>query len=207
MNDGASESSIPRVFHAATGVRVPDTTRVFPFLNPNDGLSGLPPDLFDAFSLAIGELEPNSSSKIHVHPLVTQVTMVLTGRLEVRLRDESAPEPVTVQLAEHQAVLTRPGAFLQLNNRSAFPCRTLYVVGPAYVLDVDDHGRLLYDDAIALDESWQELAALDWMPPALRDAKVTEENRSAALRRIRERWDRGGPPHAARPGRAAAPED
>jgi hypothetical protein len=167
---------------------VPDETCVFPLLNSNDVKSGLPPGLLDAFSLAIGEIEPNSCSKIHVHPLVTQVTMVLDGRLEVRLRDDSAPEPYTLQLAQHQAVLVRPGAFLQLINGSAFPCRTLYVVGPAYAFDVDEEGRPTYDDSIALDESWEELSELGWMPPRLREAGVTPERRDVALQRIRERW-------------------
>jgi hypothetical protein len=178
----------PRVFQATTGFRVPDTTFVFPFLNSNDLKSGLPPGLLDAFSLAVGEIQPNSASKIHVHPLVTQVTMVLDGRLEVRIRDDSTPEPYTVQLVEYQAALTRPGAFLQLINGSAFPCRTLYVVGPAYAFVVDDQGRPTYDDAISLDESWDELAEVDWMPPRLREADMSPERRDDALREIRERW-------------------
>lgn len=176
-----------RVFEATTGFKVPDTTIVFPFLNPNDVKSGLPPELLDSFSLAIGEIEPTSRSKIHVHPLVTQVTMVLDGRLEVRLRDHSAPKPYTVRLAQHQAALVRPGTFLQLINPSVFPCRTLYVVGPAYVFDADEHGTVRYEDAVTLDESWEALAEDDWLPPGLRDAPVTEEQRAAALRRVRER--------------------
>jgi hypothetical protein len=182
-------TSVPNVFQATNGIRVPDGTHVFPFLNSNDVESGLPPGLLDAFSLAIGEIEPNSSSKIHVHPLVTQVAFVLDGRLEVRLRDDSTPEPYTIQLAQHQAALTRPGAFLQLINKSVFPCRVLYVVGPAYVFEVDDQKRPTYDDAIALDESWEELAQLNWMPPGLRDADMTPERRDAAIRRIRQRRD------------------
>ena len=79
----------------------------------------------------------------------------------------------------------RPGTFLQLLNRTAVPCRTLYVVGPAYVFDVDECGVVRYDDAVTLDESWEALAALDWLPPRLSEADVTEENRAEALRRVR----------------------
>jgi hypothetical protein len=176
-----------RVFEATTGFKVPDTTLVFPFLNSNDVKSGLPPGLLDSFSMAIGEIEPSSCSKIHVHPLVTQVTMVLQGRLEARLRDESKSEPYTVRLAEHQAVLVRPGAFLQLINPSVFPCRTLYVVGPAYVFDADDDGTIRYEDAVTLNESWDQLAELGYLPPRLREADVTSERRDAALQRIHKR--------------------
>lgn len=128
---------MPHVFQATNGLRVEDTTHVFPFLNSNDVHSGLAPGLLDDFSLAIGEIEPRSRSKIHVHPLVTWVTMVLDGRLDVRLRDESTPDPETVRLAQHQATLVRPGGFIQLINDSVFLCRTLYVVAPAYAFDVD----------------------------------------------------------------------
>lgn len=166
---------------------MPDGTHVFPFLNSNDAESGLTPGLLDAFSLAIGEIEPGSSSKIHVHPVVTQVTVVLDGRLDVRLRDETAEEPYSVQLAQHQAALVRPGAFLQLINASRFPCRMLYVVGPSYVFDVDDDGALLYDDALVLDESWEELEALNWQPPRLRSTDATMQARTAALERLHAR--------------------
>jgi hypothetical protein len=176
-----------RVFEATTGIRVPDMTLVFPFLNSNDVNSGLPPGLVDSFILAIGEIEPNSCSKIQVHPLVTQVTMVLQGRLEARLRDESRSEPYTVRLAQHQAVLVSPGAFVQLINPSVFPCRTLYVVGPAYVFDADDHGTIRYEDAVTLDESWDQLADLAYSPPRLREADVTTETQQAALKRLHKR--------------------
>ncbi len=184
--------SAPSIFHATSGFRVPDTTWVFPFLNSNDAKSDLPPGMLDAFSLAIGEIEPLSSSKIHVHPLVTQVAMVLDGRLEVRIRDSASEEPYTLQVAQNQAALTRPGAFLQLINRSAFPCRALYVVGPAYLFEVDDAGKPVYEDAVALDGTWDELAELDWDPPRLREANITPERRQAALRRRAEQWKRQG---------------
>jgi hypothetical protein len=178
--------TIARVFQATNGFRVPDGTHVFPFLNSNDVESGLPPGLLDDFSLAIGEIGADSSSKIHVHPLVTQVTMVLEGRLDVRLCDTSMREPVTIHLAQHQAALVRPGVFLQLINQATIPCRVIYVVGPAYVFLAED-GQILYDDAVSLDESWEELAKLDWKPVRLREANTSWERRRAALKRIRER--------------------
>ena len=128
---------------AGNGFKVPDGTYVFPFLNSNDALSRLPQGLLDSFSLAIGEIEAGVSSSIHVHPVVTQVTMVLEGRLEVRLKDDTAKAPYTVHLAQHQAALVRPRGFLQLINASRFPCRTLYIVGPSYVFDVGERRSAL----------------------------------------------------------------
>jgi len=174
-------------FEVTKGFDVEDTTTVFPFLNGNDAKSGLPRGLPESFSMAIGVIHAERASKIHVHPVVTQVTMVLDGVLEVRLGGPSIPRLRTIQLAQNQAVLVRPGTFLQLVNESLFPCRTLYVVGPAYVADIDDEGEVIYEDAVTLDESWEELEAQDWRPAKLRDADVTCERREAALSRVRER--------------------
>jgi oxalate decarboxylase/phosphoglucose isomerase-like protein (cupin superfamily) len=174
-----------RTFRAGTGCRVPDGTFVYPLLNSNDIKSGLPVGLLDDFSMAIGEIEAGSSSRIHVHPIVTQVTMVLDGHLDVRLRDAGAAEPYTVELARHHAVLVRPGTFLQLVNPSRFPCRTLYVVGPSYVVDIDRNGTVRYDDAITLDLSWDELAAMEWQPAQLGRLDELARARREALERIR----------------------
>jgi hypothetical protein len=175
---------IERIFQATDGFLVPDGTHVFPFLNSNDVGSGLPPGLLDDFSLAIGEIGGDSCSKIHVHPCVKQVTMVIEGRLDVRMRRDPMGEPVTIHLAQHQAVLTQPGDFLQLINRSRFSCRVIYVVGPAYVFLINDDGQVIYDDAVSLDESWEQLAEFDWKPPGLLEAKVARKRRDDALRRI-----------------------
>jgi hypothetical protein len=178
---------VERLFQPTNGFRVPDGTHVFPFLNSNDVGSGLPPGLLNDFSLAIGEIAPDSCSKIHVHPWVKQVTMVLEGRLDVRLRDASMREPVSIHLAQHQAALTQPGDFLQLINRAMFPCRVVYVVAPAYVFVANDDGQVFYDDAVSLDEGWEELAELDWQPPRLCEANVSEDRRADALRQIHRR--------------------
>ena len=112
--------------------------------------------------------------------------MVLDGRLDVRIRDDSQTEPYVLHLAQHQAALVRPGAFLQLINTSAFPCRTLYVVGPTYVFEVDDDGQVVYEDAITLDESWEDLTKVNSLPARLHDAGVILDKRAGAVRRIRE---------------------
>ncbi len=72
-------------------------------------------------------------------------------------------------------------------------------MGPADLFEVDDAGKPVYEDAVALDGTWDELAELAWDPPRLREAKITPERRQAALRRRAEQWKRqgaadGGPP-------------
>jgi len=175
------------LFEITKGFEVADTTTVFPFLNGNDAKSGLPRGLPESFSMTVGLIHPKRSSKIHVHPVVMQVTMVLDGSLEVRLGGPSMPTRRRLQLSQNQAVLVRPGTFLQLVNTTLLPCRTLYVVGPAYVADVDEHGNVTYEDAVTLDEPWDELAALDWKPTRLQEANVTPERRRAALSSVRAR--------------------
>jgi hypothetical protein len=105
---------------------------------------------------------------------------VLTGRLEVRLFDPgSMTEPAVLHLAENQAVLARPGAFQQLINASRFPCRVLYVVGPAYVYGED------YDDAVMAGDDWDALAAQDWRPEGLEPVDVVTTARKEALQQMR----------------------
>src|SRR4051812_8070585 len=186
--EGPQAGANLRVFFDVTnGFDVEDTTTVFPFLNGNDAKSGLPRGLPEFFSMAIGVIAPESSSRIHVHPLVTQVTMVLDGRLDAWLGGPSMPAPLRHRLSANEAVLARPGTFLQLVNLSVLPCRTLYIVGPAYVSDVDDRGAVVYEEAVTLEETWEELAELGWTPPKLLDADVTPAKREAALARVRAR--------------------
>ena len=60
-----------RVFNIKEGIRVPDGTIVYPFLNSKDSSSDLPFDLLEGFSISAGDISPNTHSKIHVMPLVT----------------------------------------------------------------------------------------------------------------------------------------
>lgn len=70
-----------QVFRIKEGFIVPDGTKIYPFLNAKDSMSSLPFDLLDGFSIAAGEIFPGTQSKIHIHPLITQVTFVLKGKL------------------------------------------------------------------------------------------------------------------------------
>jgi mannose-6-phosphate isomerase-like protein (cupin superfamily) len=172
-----------KVFTIGQGFQVPDETIVSPFLNSKDSKSDLPWDLVEGFSIAAGEIAPNSKSKIHVMPLVQQVTFVLSGKLEVCMKDIHTPSPYTLALGENQAVLTLAGTFLQLINYTDSPCRVLYIVNPPYLFDKEDD-QILYDDSICFDEDWKALADWNWQPPRLREANLNAESRRAAAERV-----------------------
>ncbi len=174
------------IFTIKTGNRVPDGTIVHPFLNPQDSDSGLPFQLPEGFSIAAGEIAPRSQSKIHVMPLITQVTFVLSGQLDVIMRDQTTPDQYRLHLIPEQAAVTTPGTFLQLINAGAVTCRVLYLVNPGYVF-LRENDQIIYDDALVFNEDWQMLAQVNWRPPSLVKHKITPEARAAALKRIKER--------------------
>ena len=170
-----------RIFSIAPPFRVPDGTWVSPFLNAKDSQSDLPFDLLDGFSIAAGIIEPLSCSRIHVMPLVTQVTFLRSGALTVKMKSAVIAEAYGLQLTSGQAVLTEPGVFFQLINNANQPCEVLYIVNPAYVFDMDAEGRIRYDDAVVLDEDWEQLAAASWQPA---QALATPQERAEATQRL-----------------------
>lgn len=144
-----------RVFGLSPASRVPDGTLV------RTGLADPAVDL----SIAGGEIEPHTVSKIHLHPLVTQVTWVRSGTLTVRMKNAAAPAPYTLTLGPDESVVTRPGTFFQLANETDAPCHVLYVVQPAFLFVADPTGLVVYNDAIVFDEDWAALAAAGWPQP------------------------------------------
>lgn len=169
-----------RVFRITAAQAVPDGTLVAPFLNARDSTSGLPFDLIDGFSLAAGVIPAHSRSKIHVMPFVTQVTFVRRGALCVRMKAPADHEPCLLIAQTDEAILTEPGAYIQLINETAAPCDVLYIVSPAYVFEQHD-GAVRYDDSLVLDETWDELGANRWQP---RKAIPTLDQRQQALIRL-----------------------
>lgn len=148
----------------AEPLRVADGTLVSAFLNPRDTSSGLPPDLLGdpaGFSIAAGFIEAASRSKIHRMPRVAQVTFVLQGSLEVRMKDNDDDAPYSLYPVPQQAVLTRAGTFVQFINHSALPCQVLYIVSPAYVYELTAEGVLRYDDAVVFEQDWDALPRMN----------------------------------------------
>jgi mannose-6-phosphate isomerase-like protein (cupin superfamily) len=172
-----------KIFSQGKGVQVPDGTKVFSLLNCLDSTSGLPGNLLEDFSLTVGEIEPGRQSRVHVMPLVTQVTFVLQGKLEVWMKDRDQLGPYSLRLEEEQAILTRPGTFLQFRNHSGLPCRVLYIVSPAYLF-VMEKGKVVYDDSVVLEEDWEELEKINWKPAKLRSLDSIRKDRQAAKERF-----------------------
>lgn len=74
-----------KIFSVGAGFPVPDGTFVHPVLEPHMTRHG--DDWVDAVSIALGRIAAGTSSKIHLHPLVTQTTWVVSGQLTIRMKD------------------------------------------------------------------------------------------------------------------------
>lgn len=162
-----------RVFSAGSGFVVADGTRVLPLLELLDEGGGT------TISLALGEVGPGVTSRIHVHPIVAQVTLVLAGTITATMKDASEPAPYTLEVGESSAVLTPPGTLLQLANPTARLARVLYVVTPAWVGDAE------YDDAVVLEGDFADLERSGWHVPELADLAAVRARRAACLARVR----------------------
>jgi len=159
------------LFEPGGFVAARDGTEIDPFLNPantSEGVDGLP-GIFSRISAAAGRLRPGVSSAIHMHPVVSQITYVVSGRLTVKTlrRGQRVPKAFDVQAGA--AVVSEAGAPVQFLNDTQEDVAVLYVVSPGYVSDDT------YDEAIMLD---------DWNT-SLSDADMAlaRERRAAALRR------------------------
>jgi len=166
--------------------RIPDGTLLSPFLNPKDSMSNLPFDLIDGFSMAKGIIEKNTSSKIHVHPHVDQVTFVLSGNIILKMKGDQDEKPYDVPLSVNQSAISIGGEFFQLVNPYNEDCHVLYIVSPAYLFEKNDDD-VIYDDSIILLQTWDELKKLDWSLPELKAEKHSISSREKAYIRLKER--------------------
>jgi hypothetical protein len=164
------------LFKIENGFNIPDGTLLYPFLTAKD--SGF--NLLDGFSIAAGEILPMTRSKIHVHPFVTQVCFLLSGSVDVIMKDASSDVPYRITLINQNAVLTESGTFFQLDNKSTETARVLYIVCPAYLFHMENN-RIKYDDALVLDESWEELTKMNWEIPKILLNSYSLEKRKLAF--------------------------
>ncbi len=172
------------IFTANKSFPVPDGTWVAPLLGPNVSEGGRT-IWMDGFNMARGEIPAGIHSKIHVHPVVTQVTWVQSGKLTVKMKDPHSGEPYELNLTSGQAVLTEPGTFFQLVNSSKESCHVLYIVHPAFLFEVNAKGDVTYNDAIVLEEDWKSLAQKNWRIPQLANVETIKARRSAAAERLK----------------------
>jgi mannose-6-phosphate isomerase-like protein (cupin superfamily) len=173
--------TMKQVFKVSEPYRVPDGTLVSPFLNCKDSRSGLPFDLLEGFSLAAGTIEPKTRSKIHLMPFVTQVTFVRQGDLRVRMKGPRDEDSYSLSVRTDEAVITAPGTFFQLINDETETCEVLYIVSPAYLLEMSNE-RVVYDDSVVFEENWDYLESSGWrpsvQPPTLQQRKEAEHRMS-----------------------------
>lgn len=185
----------------------PDGTLVNPFLNPKDMMSGLPWDVLDGSGIAAGYIDPGVVSEIHVHPFISQVTMLLSGALDVHMKDQmNGDTPYTLCLGlpvsadesgfTAAATLALPGTFIQLDNsRGSEPARVLYITNPAYISIPGETAGAppIYDDAIMLGRDWKRLERHNWKPQELAKPACSYEARQGALQRLRARSRKDNP--------------
>jgi glyoxylate utilization-related uncharacterized protein len=175
-----------RVLRPAQFFALPDGTRVAPVLNPWDAnacdLGEIP---LSGASVAVGEIPSGGSSKPHLHPIVSQVTWVLEGALRIRMKGPQDPSGYELAAPAGSGVLTEPMTFFQLVNAdSARTARVLYIVTPAYVYLPGEGG---YEDAVALEQSWEQLAAAGFPTNQVGDLQALRRRRAAAVARMAER--------------------
>ena len=114
---------------------------------------------------------------------MTQATFVLEGSIDLRMKGPSGEDFYTVELAQHEAGVSEAGDFFQLVNRYEEECTVLYIVSPAYLFEYKD--RVIYDDSIILDQGWEQLKSINWMPKGLSDPKHSEKARKESYERLR----------------------
>jgi mannose-6-phosphate isomerase-like protein (cupin superfamily) len=171
-----------KIFKASDLFNVPDGTKVASLFSSTDLLSNAAASK-ESLSIAIGEIPPGTKSKIHVHPVVSQVTFVLDGAISIYMKDRFSSEKYKLEVKKNEAVLTQEGTFFQLVNESDDICRVIYIVTPEFLFEAID-GEVTYNDAIVLEEDWEELARLNWNPPELKSLNDAAEGRKKALERV-----------------------
>jgi hypothetical protein len=181
--------------------KVPDGTLVNPFLNPKDIMSGLPWDILDGLSIAAGYIEAGIVSEIHVHPFISQITVLISGSLDIKMKDPGNMDPlyqVRLNLPTRTgnpgfttaAILASPGTFFQLDNsHGSEPAQVLYLASPSYIFEPGEttDAPPVYDDAVTMGRDWKRLADYNWNPPELSDPARSYASRQRTLQRLAKR--------------------
>ena len=136
-------------------------------------MSGLPWDVLDGLSIAAGYVNPGIVSEIHVHPFISQVTVLLSGSLDIHMKDPGnsdppykpqlrLPTPTGKPGFTTAATLAPPGTFFQLDNSCGTePAQVLYLTSPSYIFEPGEttDAPPIYDDAVTVGSDWGRLAA------------------------------------------------
>lgn len=140
-------------------------------------------------------------SEIHVHPFISQITVLISGSLDIHMKDPGNMDgPYTLRLKlptstgkpgfTTAATLASPGTFFQLDNsRGSGPTQVLYLTSPSYIFETGEttDAPSVYDDAITVGSDWKVLAEDDWNPPELCNPGRGYASRQNALQRLAKR--------------------
>jgi mannose-6-phosphate isomerase-like protein (cupin superfamily) len=149
-----------RTFQARAYFTVADGTEVSPFLNATDVMQrDVPWGTLGDMSIAAGRIGPGVTSWIHYHPVVTQVTYVVSGQLVIWMKDPGSARPYDLELQTGMASICERGTLFQLQNTSRQAVEVLYMVSPSYVFEMRDD-KVVYDEAVLVAKTWDELAAM-----------------------------------------------
>jgi mannose-6-phosphate isomerase-like protein (cupin superfamily) len=178
-----------RIFQPRNYIKVPDETLVSPFLTTTDTTQNdLPLGALAEMSIASGRIDRKTHSWVHVHPVVTQVTYLISGMLRVRMQDEGHRKPYTLALNPGQAVVVEPGTLFQLRNDSDEVAEVLYIVSPSYIYEKEGE-ELRYDDAVLVARTWEELEVASCDVRRLQsEARALREE---SVRRLAKRQESG----------------
>jgi hypothetical protein len=176
-----------QIFQAGDYFTVPDETDVSAFLNATDVTQKeLPWDALGDVSIASGRVRAGCHSWVHLHPAVTQVTYVLSGGLTIRMKDPGTADFYDNDLTSGQAVVSQPGTLFQLRNDAVKDAYVLYIVSPSYVFYMEGE-KVVYDDAILLTRTWDELRSQNYKVPELNINEPDLRTRRDAARRALKR--------------------
>jgi mannose-6-phosphate isomerase-like protein (cupin superfamily) len=180
-----------RVFEAGRYFTVPDGTDVSAFLNATDVTQQeLPWDALGDLSIASGRVRSGVHSWVHIHPAVTQVTYVVTGALTVRMKEPDMTDFYDLHLEPGQAIVVQPGTLFQLRNDSDGDAYVLYIVSPSYIFHMEGD-EVVYDDAILVSSSWEDLLARDYEIPEVHIDETDLHLRREAARQLVKRRKEG----------------
>ena len=100
------------------------------------------------------------------------------------MKEDGANKFYDLALNPGQAVVTKPRTLLQLRNEGSATAAVLYIVSPSYVVEMDSD-TVVYDDAVVVAKSWEELEARAYDVPALAiSATEAEARREEAKHRL-----------------------
>ncbi len=172
-----------RVFSVEEPVLLPDGTLLSEIVGPATFFREQIAAASDV-SVALGLIKSFSASEIHIHPIVSQVTFVVSGKLKVKMKGSVDAQPYIIELQPRQSVLTQAGTFFQLINDTASDCEALYIAGPPFVFETDRDGNVLYNDALVLGNDWEALATNKWDYLSSINLADLKNRRAESLKRL-----------------------